>query len=171
MNYNERLMPCPFCGGKANMITIANGSTHHDVSFTFGIECSECGTCLPWAHELRATLEDGELEITKDERDKAVEEWNRRIQKKKKRGRMMERPRKNITATIQPRKATDKGGWLCMPLADNIPNGKKGWRKIHCPICGDMCWKRPEDEALILYNGLDGAACTRCALKMGGDAS
>lgn len=38
----------------------------------------------------------------------------------------MERPRKNITATIQPRKATDKGGWLCMPLADNIPNGKKG---------------------------------------------
>ena len=83
----------------------------------------------------------------------------------------MERPRKNITATIQPRKATDKGGWLCMPLADNIPNGKKGWRKIHCPICGDMCWKRPEDEALILYKGLDGAACTRCALKMGGDAS
>lgn len=58
-----------------------------------------------------------------------------------------------------------------MPLADNIPNGKKGWRKIHCPICGDMCWKRPEDEALILYNGLDGAVCTRCALKMGGDAS
>jgi len=53
----------------------------------------------------------------------------------------------------------------------NIPNGKKGWRKIHCQICGDMCWKRPEDEALILYNGLDGAACTRCALKMGGDAS
>lgn len=94
MNYNERLMPCPFCGGKANMITIANGSTHHDVSFTFGIECSECGTCLPWVHELRATLEDGELKITKDERDKAVEEWNRRIQKKKKRGRMMERPRK-----------------------------------------------------------------------------
>lgn len=83
MNYNERLMPCPFCGGKANMITIANGSTHHDVSFTFGIECSECGTCLPWVHELRATLEDGELKITKDERDKAVEEWNRRIQKKK----------------------------------------------------------------------------------------
>lgn len=83
MNYNERLMPCPFCGGKANMITITNGSTHHDVSFTFGIECSECGTCLPWVRELRATLEDGELKITKDEREKAVEEWNRRIQKKK----------------------------------------------------------------------------------------
>ena len=83
MNYNERLMPCPFCGGKTNMITIANGSTHHDVSFTFGIECSECGKSLPWVHELRATLENGELKITKDERDKAVEEWNRRMQKKK----------------------------------------------------------------------------------------
>lgn len=83
MNYNERLMPCPFCGGKANMITTANGSTHHDVSFTFGIECSECGTCLPWARELRATLEDGELKITKDEREKAVEEWNGRTTNKK----------------------------------------------------------------------------------------
>jgi Lar family restriction alleviation protein len=83
MNYNERLMPCPFCGGKANMITTTNGSTHHDVSFTFGIECSECGTSLPWVHELRATLENGELKITKDERDRAVEEWNRRMPKKK----------------------------------------------------------------------------------------
>lgn len=83
MNYNERLMPCPFCGGKANMITTTNGSTRHDVSFTFEIECSECGTCLPWVHELRATLENGELKITKDERDKAVEEWNRRMPKKK----------------------------------------------------------------------------------------
>lgn len=61
----------------------------------------------------------------------------------------MERPRKNITATIQPRKATDKGGWLCMPLADNIPNGKKGWRKIHCPICGDMCWKDRKTKLLF----------------------
>ena len=83
MNHNEKLMPCPFCGGKANMITTTNGSTHHDVSFTFGVECSECGTSLPWVHELRATLVDGELKITKDERDKAVEEWNRRIPNKK----------------------------------------------------------------------------------------
>ena len=83
----------------------------------------------------------------------------------------MERRRSNDTVGIRPRKATDRGGWLCMPLADNVPNGKKGWRKIHCPICGDMCWKRPEDETLIPYNGLNGAACTQCALKMGGDAS
>lgn len=113
MNYNERLMPCPFCGGKANMITIANGSTHHDVSFTFGIECSECGTCLPWVHELRATLEDGELKITKDERDKAVEEWNRRMQKKK-RGRMMERPRKTSPQPYSREKQPTKaGGCVC----------------------------------------------------------
>lgn len=83
----------------------------------------------------------------------------------------MERRRSNDTVAIRPRKATDRGGWLCMPLADNVPNGKKGWRKIHCPICGDMCWKRPEDETLIFYNGLNGAAYTQCALKMGDDAS
>lgn len=47
----------------------------------------------------------------------------------------MERRRSNDTVAIRPRKTTDRGGWLCMPLADNVPNGKKGWRKIHCPIC------------------------------------
>ena len=86
MNYNERLMPCPFCGGKANMITAGNTSTHYDAGFTFGVECSECGTSLPWIRELRITLEDGELKITKDERDRAVEEWNRRIPNKKSEG-------------------------------------------------------------------------------------
>lgn len=101
MNYNERLMPCPFCGGEANMITTTNGSTHHDVSFTFEVECSECGTSLPWVHELRVTLENGELKITKDERDRAVEEWNRRMQKKKARkndGKTKKKHHRNHTA-------------------------------------------------------------------------
>ena len=55
---------------------------------------------------------------------------------------------------------------LCYKCFSKLPENAN-----YCPICGDMCWKRPEDEALILYNGLDGAACTRCGLKMGGDAS
>lgn len=114
MNYNERLMPCPFCGGKANMITIANGSTHHDVSFTFGIECSECGTCLPWVHELRATLENGELKITKDERDKAVEEWNRRMQKKKSEEERWKDQEKTSPQQYSPEKQLTKaGGCVC----------------------------------------------------------
>lgn len=56
---------------------------------------------------------------------------------------------------IEPRKPSDRGGWLCMPRLEN------------CPVCGDPCWKRPEDAGVIEKSKLDGAACTLCALKKG----
>ncbi len=68
---------------------------------------------------------------------------------------------------IEPRKETDRGGYLCMPLFNNVPEGREGWEKIHCPICGKMCWKRPEDNRVIFHSRLDGTACTECALKIG----
>ncbi len=46
---------------------------------------------------------------------------------------------------IEPRKPSDRGGYLCMPLCKNVPEGKSGWKKVHCPVCGEMCWKMPED--------------------------
>ena len=33
---------------------------------------------------------------------------------------------------LEPRKTTDRGGWLCMPLVMNRPEGKPGWKKVHC---------------------------------------
>lgn len=72
---------------------------------------------------------------------------------------------------IEPRKESDKGGYLCMPLCKNVPEGKQGWKKIHCPVCGEMCWQRPEDAGVIYHSRLDGAACTNCALKMGLEAT
>lgn len=30
---------------------------------------------------------------------------------------------------IEPRKESDRGGWLCMPLVANVPVGKEGWKK------------------------------------------
>ncbi len=27
---------------------------------------------------------------------------------------------------MEPRKITDRGGWLCMPLVKNVPEGKEG---------------------------------------------
>ena len=39
---------------------------------------------------------------------------------------------------IRPRQKKDKGGWLCMPQCKNIPEGKEGWTKIKCPICGEL---------------------------------
>lgn len=41
------------------------------------------------------------------------------------------------SVSIQPRKVTDRGGWLCMPLVVHTPEGKPGWEKIHCPVCGE----------------------------------
>lgn len=30
---------------------------------------------------------------------------------------------------LEPRKAADRGGWLCMPLVMNRQEGKPGWKK------------------------------------------
>lgn len=68
---------------------------------------------------------------------------------------------------IEPRKESDRGGWLCMPLLTNAPEGKEGWEKVHCPVCGAFCWKRPEYAGVIYHSKLDGACCTLCALKKG----
>lgn len=42
---------------------------------------------------------------------------------------------------LEPRKAADRGGWLCMPLVMNRQEGKPGWKKVHCPECGTLCWR------------------------------
>ena len=34
---------------------------------------------------------------------------------------------------IEPRKESDRGGWLCMPLLASVPEGKEGWEKVRCP--------------------------------------
>lgn len=68
---------------------------------------------------------------------------------------------------IEPRKESDRGGWLCMPLLASVPEGKEGWEKVRCPVCGALCWKRPEDAGVIYHSNLDGACCTLCALKKG----
>lgn len=61
---------------------------------------------------------------------------------------------------LEPRKATDRGGWLCMPLVINGPEGKPGWKKVRCPECGTLCWQRPEDAGVVKASHLDGAVCT-----------
>ena len=52
---------------------------------------------------------------------------------------------------IEPRKESDRGGWLCMPLLASVPEGKEGWEKVRCPVCGALCWKRPEDAGVISF--------------------
>ncbi len=64
---------------------------------------------------------------------------------------------------IKPRKATDRGGYYCMPLYTNIQHGKPGWRITQCPECGAKCWRIPLAE-IAEKQGARGL-CTMCAIK------
>lgn len=50
---------------------------------------------------------------------------------------------KNMNIKIWPRKKNDKGGYACMPLKKNVPEGHDGWRLTTCPECGTECWESP----------------------------
>lgn len=56
MNVNEKLKPCPFCGGEA--ITLEN------MIGNYRVECYHC-----FAHT-----------FYEDSKEKAIEEWNRRAE-------------------------------------------------------------------------------------------
>lgn len=79
MTENEELKPCPFCGGKAMFLTIANKSSHSAVGVMFKIKCMKCGTELPKSYECEMYMDqDGGIRTGKDERTKATTDWNRR---------------------------------------------------------------------------------------------
>lgn len=67
--------------------------------------------------------------------------------------------------SLYVKRENNKAGWLCMPLVTHVPEGRQGWEKVHCPVCGELCWKRPNDADVIAKNNLEGALCTSCALK------
>lgn len=49
-----------------------------------------------------------------------------------------------MRVAIEPRKATDRGGYYCMPLKVNVPTGRKDWKLTKCPECGAQCWELPQ---------------------------
>lgn len=69
---------------------------------------------------------------------------------------------------ITPRKPTDRGGYLTMPLVSNVPRpSDKTWKKTTCPVCGKECWDRPLPKGFI-EEMFVGKRCTMCALKAAG---
>lgn len=70
-----------------------------------------------------------------------------------------------MRVSIEPRKATDRGGYYCMPLRINVPTGRKDWKLTKCPECGAQCWELPLAE-VAKEQGAKGL-CTMCALKKG----
>lgn len=77
-----KLKPCPFCGGRAIISTLNNNSTYNCVGFVFRIECEKCGIQNMRRFNVEFSLrDDGEINIFNDEREAAVEMWNRRAEK------------------------------------------------------------------------------------------
>lgn len=71
---------------------------------------------------------------------------------------------------LTPRKKTDRGGILCLPLDDNLPDDVQtkhpDWSPTHCPHCGRKCWKPKEADDLKKSQGVQ-LLCTKCALTAG----
>lgn len=68
---------------------------------------------------------------------------------------------------IRPRKRSDRGGIITMPLKTNVPNpSAASWEETKCPECGVVCWKRPLPKGFS-EDMFDGRMCTMCALKRG----
>lgn len=70
-----------------------------------------------------------------------------------------------LYAKITPRKVSDRGGYACMPLKANIPQGREDWVLTACPECGKECWRTPL-VSQVEQTGAK-ALCTMCALLKG----
>lgn len=71
---------------------------------------------------------------------------------------------------LTPRKQTDRGGILCLPLDKNLNGDVQAkhpdWDPVECPTCGRKCWKHPEADRLAKEQGAK-MLCTECAIKAG----
>lgn len=71
---------------------------------------------------------------------------------------------------LKPRKSTDKGEILCLPLDENLNGDVQAkhpdWQPMSCPHCGRKCWKPAEADRLQKAQGVQ-FLCTRCALEAG----
>lgn len=71
---------------------------------------------------------------------------------------------------LTPRKQTDRGGIICLPLDKNLNGDVQAkhpdWEPVECPTCGRKCWKHPEAGRLSKEQGAK-MLCTECAIKAG----
>ena len=71
--------------------------------------------------------------------------------------------------TVEPRKPTDKGGILLLPLKKNLKRAEENhpdWKLIKCPECGQECYEFPEAHRLQLTQGVK-LMCTECGIEAG----
>ena len=70
-----------------------------------------------------------------------------------------------LKVKIQPRKQSDKGGYIMMPMRINVNDPvDKSWKLVRCPVCGCECWERPLPEGYA-EDMFDGKMCTGCVIR------
>lgn len=74
----QKLKPCPFCGGEAKFGTYDVETNLRTASFRFELQCKKCK--IP---SITGTLDvylfdNGDIAVYKDERKRAIDAWNRR---------------------------------------------------------------------------------------------
>ena len=63
---------------------------------------------------------------------------------------------------IEPRKESDRGGWLCMPLVASVPVEKEGWEKVD--VVGkkrDYAPYEPQPKSQLVFISKIGIALIR----------
>ena len=75
-----KLKPCPFCGGNAEFKTDSMNAYDGKLSVKFHIECRDCHSSFPACYEyININLDtNGELDLLADNRQKAIDAWNKR---------------------------------------------------------------------------------------------
>jgi Lar family restriction alleviation protein len=77
----ETLKSCPFCGGQARFVCKCNISHGDFRGWEFSISCIKCNATIPKTnYRLMVKLdENGNIVLVgEDERNKAIDAWNRR---------------------------------------------------------------------------------------------
>lgn len=77
----EQLKPCPFCGNDAEVKQTGYGTESlNSVKLSFRIECAKCGATAPGASGYISInlSHSGGLNTWHDDRESAIEAWNRR---------------------------------------------------------------------------------------------
>ena len=66
---------------------------------------------------------------------------------------------------VRPRGASERGGYFCMPLKKNVPEGHPNWKLVRCPECGIESWRLPQADTAEAQGAV--GLCTKCALRKG----
>lgn len=81
MNNDMKILPCPFCGGEAELIQTKSGYTSGQpikILNQYIVECEECGIHTKTYESEIYQLDDGIVHIDKNGAVDAIDAWNRR---------------------------------------------------------------------------------------------